>query len=73
MKTYCIKKKSDRKEYLEKLICSWDFLPLDLDDKDLIQCAFMILNQVLESFDELQPLRVPSGSTKHVDAMTPLF
>jgi hypothetical protein len=56
---------SDRKEYLEKLICSWDFLPLDLDDKDLIQCAFMILNQVLESFDELQPLRVPSGDLYH--------
>jgi hypothetical protein len=53
--------KSDRKDHLQALICSWDFLPLDLDDKDLIQCVFMILNQVLETFPELESLRVPSG------------
>jgi hypothetical protein len=56
---------SDRKEYLEKQICSWSFLPIDLDMKDLIQCAFMILNQVLETFDELKSLRVPSGDLYH--------
>ncbi|KAI8889731.1 HD-domain/PDEase-like protein [Backusella circina FSU 941] len=56
---------NDRKEYLQTLICSWDFLPLDLDNKDLIQCVFMILNQVLETFPELESLRVPSGDLYH--------
>lgn len=52
---------SDRKDYLETQICTWDFLPLDLDNKDLIQVVYMILSQVLSTFDELKPLRVPSG------------
>lgn len=62
---------SDRKEYLKSSICSWDFLPLDLDNKDLIQIVFMILNQVLENFEELKPLRVPSGKVVVQNTWTP--
>ncbi|KAI7895327.1 uncharacterized protein EV154DRAFT_495633 [Mucor mucedo] len=56
---------SDRKEYLKSQICSWDFLPLELDDKDLIQVVYMILDQVLCTFDQLDSLRVPSGDLYH--------
>lgn len=52
---------SDRKDYLQAQICTWDFLPLDLDNKDLIQVVYMILSQVLSTFDDLEALRVPSG------------
>lgn len=52
---------SDRKDYLQVQICTWDFLPLDLDNKDLIQVVYMILSQVLSTFDDLEALRVPSG------------
>jgi hypothetical protein len=52
---------SDRKEFLKTQICSWNFVPLDLDNKDLIQVVYMILDQVLLAYDELKPLRVPSG------------
>ncbi|KAI8645637.1 hypothetical protein BD408DRAFT_411288 [Parasitella parasitica] len=56
---------NDRKEYLEVQICSWEFLPLDLDNKDLIQVVYMILSQVLSTFNELEALRVPSGDLYH--------
>ncbi|KAI9475414.1 MAG: hypothetical protein EXX96DRAFT_573225 [Benjaminiella poitrasii] len=56
---------NDRKEFLKTQICSWNFLPLDLDNKDLIQIVFMILDQILFAFDELEPLRVPSGDLYH--------
>ncbi|OAC97963.1 hypothetical protein MUCCIDRAFT_191379 [Mucor lusitanicus CBS 277.49] len=55
----------DRKDYLQAQICTWDFLPLDLDNKDLIQVVYMILSQVLSTFDELKALRVPSGDLYH--------
>jgi hypothetical protein len=42
-------------------ICSWDFLPLDLDNKDLIQVVYMIFDQILTTHQDLEPLRVPSG------------
>ncbi|KAI9350368.1 hypothetical protein BD770DRAFT_394272 [Pilaira anomala] len=56
---------SDRKEYLKKQISCWDFLPLDLDMKDLIQVVFMILDHTLSSFEELKELRVPQGDLYH--------
>lgn len=56
---------NDRKDYLQVQICTWDFLPLDLDNKDLIQVVYMILSQVLLTFDELKALRVPSGDLYH--------
>ncbi|KAI8973459.1 hypothetical protein BDF20DRAFT_882488 [Mycotypha africana] len=56
---------SDRKEFLKAQICSWEFLPLDLDFKDLVQIVFMILNQVLTTFDELEPLRVSDADLYH--------
>lgn len=56
---------SDRKEYLKSQICSWDFLPLDLECKDLVEVVFLILNQVLTSFEELKPLRVSSNDLYH--------
>ncbi|CEP15107.1 hypothetical protein [Parasitella parasitica] len=56
---------NDRKKYLEAQICSWEFLPLDLDNKDLIQVVYMILSQVLSTFNELVALRVPSGDLYH--------
>ncbi|KAL0140988.1 hypothetical protein V8B55DRAFT_1512084 [Mucor lusitanicus] len=56
---------NDRKDYLQAQICTWDFLPLDLDNKDLIQVVYMILSQVLSTFDELKALRVPSGDLYH--------
>lgn len=63
---------SDRKEYLKKQICSWDFSPLDLDNKDLIQVVFMILNHTLMSFDELEALRVPNGKVaQNISTWTP--
>ncbi|KAI7898877.1 uncharacterized protein BX663DRAFT_442147, partial [Cokeromyces recurvatus] len=46
-------------------ICSWNFLPLDLDNQDLIQIVFIILNHVLFTFNELESLRVPSGDLYH--------
>lgn len=63
---------SDRKEYLKKQICSWDFLPLDLDNKDLIQVVFTILDHTLMSFDELEALRVPNGKVaQKISTWTP--
>ncbi|KAL7318057.1 hypothetical protein PS15m_004330 [Mucor circinelloides] len=56
---------NDRKDYLQVQICTWDFLPLDLDNKDLIQVVYMILSQVLSTFDDLEALRVPSGDLYH--------
>ncbi|CAO3612365.1 unnamed protein product [Mucor hiemalis] len=56
---------NDRKEFLKSQICSWNFLPLDLDNKDLIQVVYMILDQILETFEELKPIRVPSGDLYH--------
>ncbi|KAI8388334.1 uncharacterized protein BYT42DRAFT_559739 [Radiomyces spectabilis] len=50
---------SDRKLYLKAQICSWDFLALNLEEADLIQCVYMIFDQVLD-FPELHHLRVPS-------------
>ncbi|KAF7726028.1 3',5'-cyclic-nucleotide phosphodiesterase [Apophysomyces ossiformis] len=38
---------SDRIRSLREEICSWDFRPLELDDKNLIQCVYMIFEQVL--------------------------
>ncbi|RCH99180.1 3',5'-cyclic-nucleotide phosphodiesterase [Rhizopus azygosporus] len=55
----------DRKEYLKSQICSWDFLPLDLELKDLVEVVYLILNQVLTSFDELKSLCVPSSDLYH--------
>lgn len=49
---------SDRIAYLRSKICSWDFLPLDLDEKDLVQCVCMMINQVLE-IPDLAEFRVP--------------
>ncbi|KAI8070616.1 uncharacterized protein B0P05DRAFT_550397 [Gilbertella persicaria] len=67
----CVKRSSmasmleDRKDYLKSHICSWDFLPLDLSNKDLVQVVFMILNDILTRYDELTPLRVPSDDLYH--------
>ncbi|KAI8090688.1 hypothetical protein BDF21DRAFT_333304, partial [Thamnidium elegans] len=65
LKGVFLEENCDRKEYLKKQICSWDFLPLDLDNKDLIQVVFMILDHTLMSFDELESLRVPNGDLYH--------
>ncbi|KAI9276232.1 hypothetical protein BY458DRAFT_506050 [Sporodiniella umbellata] len=56
---------SERREYLKAQICSWDFLPLDLEPKDLIEVVFLILDQVMTSFKELEPLIVPSNDLYH--------
>ncbi|KAG1041942.1 hypothetical protein G6F43_012000 [Rhizopus delemar] len=54
-----------RKEYLRSQICTWNFLPLDLEPKDLIEVAYLILDQVLTSFEELKSLCVPSSELYH--------
>ncbi|KAI8378483.1 hypothetical protein BD560DRAFT_389492 [Blakeslea trispora] len=55
----------DRKNYLRTQICNWNFLPLELENKELVQVAFMILNQVLSTFDQLESLRVSDDDLYH--------
>ncbi|GAA5814327.1 hypothetical protein MFLAVUS_007821 [Mucor flavus] len=61
---YYTPKPSVRRSSMASML-SWDFSPLDLDNKDLIQVVFMILNHTLMSFDELEALRVPNGDLYH--------
>ncbi|GAA5801576.1 hypothetical protein HPULCUR_007024 [Helicostylum pulchrum] len=61
---YYTPKPSVRRSSMASML-SWDFSPLDLDNKDLIQVVFMILDHTLMSFDELEALRVPNGDLYH--------
>ncbi|KAI9258036.1 hypothetical protein BDA99DRAFT_515078 [Phascolomyces articulosus] len=42
---------SEKTKYLQSRICNWDFLPLDVEDKDLVQSVCLILTQILEHPD----------------------
>ncbi|KAI8974755.1 hypothetical protein BDB01DRAFT_728797, partial [Pilobolus umbonatus] len=55
----------DRIEYLRTKICQWDFLPIDLDTKDLIQVVYLIIQQILMAHDSLSSLRVSSDELYH--------
>ncbi|KAI7848061.1 hypothetical protein BDC45DRAFT_326020 [Circinella umbellata] len=43
--------KSDKIRSLQTSICSWDFLPLDMEVKELVHFVCLILNQALEHPD----------------------
>ncbi|KAF7732581.1 3',5'-cyclic-nucleotide phosphodiesterase [Apophysomyces ossiformis] len=47
-----------RRAYLKSQVCRWDFLPLELTDEDLIHCAYLLFEHVL-NHPELEALRVP--------------
>lgn len=51
---------SSRRVYLKSQVCRWDFLPLELTDEDLIHCAYLLFEHVL-NHPELEALRVPEG------------
>lgn len=54
---------SERKAYLNQFICNWDFLPLDLDEQELIFCAFSMLNQTFLQFTpDLDSFRMSDGT-----------
>ncbi|KAI9497969.1 hypothetical protein BDB00DRAFT_802838 [Zychaea mexicana] len=42
---------SEKTMYLRSRICSWDFLPLDVEEKDLVKSVCLILQQVLDHPD----------------------
>ncbi|KAI8142332.1 hypothetical protein BJV82DRAFT_616373 [Fennellomyces sp. T-0311] len=50
---------SDKVRYLRSRICSWDFLPLDVSEKELVHCVCLILDQVLQ-IPDLAEFRVPA-------------
>ena len=51
---------SDKIRSLQTSICSWDFLPLDMEVKELVHFVCLILNQALEHPD-LAEFRVSDG------------
>lgn len=48
----------ERKEFLNRYICDWNFSPLELEQVDLIQCVFSMLDQTFEQLPELNSLRM---------------
>ncbi|CAO3646189.1 unnamed protein product [Mucor hiemalis] len=48
----------ERKEYLNRFICDWNFSPLELEQVDLIQCVFTMLDQTFDQLPELNSLRM---------------
>lgn len=51
---------SEHELYLKKKLCSWNFLPLDLTEQDLIHCVYLIFEQVL-ALPELHHLVLTKG------------
>jgi hypothetical protein len=52
---------SEHESYLKKKLCSWNFLPLDLTEQDLIHCVYLIFEQVL-ALPELHHLVLTRGN-----------
>lgn len=52
---------SERRVFLEEYVCDWNFSPLDLDELDLVQCVYIMLDQTFEQLTELNSLRMKKG------------
>lgn len=52
---------SERLSFLNQFVCDWNFSPLELDERDLVQCVFIMLDQTFVQLPELNSLRMKKG------------
>ncbi|KAI8095635.1 hypothetical protein BDF21DRAFT_406378 [Thamnidium elegans] len=48
----------ERLSFLNQFVCDWNFSPLELDERDLVQCVFIMLDQTFVQLPELNSLRM---------------
>ncbi|KAL0077051.1 hypothetical protein F4703DRAFT_1742946, partial [Phycomyces blakesleeanus] len=52
---------SERKQQLKEYVCDWGFITLDLSERELVECVFIIISQVMDHPD-LISIRIDSDA-----------